>query len=205
MRTLIPESRSRNPGANAITRREILIGGAVMAVGPQVIRLFDGSVAQRLTPPSQDLASEIALRRHLSAAALLPDGRIVVTGGFSQPFDQRRSVMPLNSVIMLDPVTGTLSLLAPMSIPRARHAAVTLADGRVVVTGGCSLQSTASVEIYDPVEDCWYPGQPLSQPRYDHDAVTDGFNIFVIGGFSSNIRSNVEILQVSQAPRRIPK
>jgi len=92
-----------------------------------------------------------------------------------------------------------------MSIPRARHAAIALADGRVVVLGGWSLQATASVEVYDPTEDCWSPGPSLAQPRYDHDAVSDGTNIFVIGGISRNICSNVEVLQMTQALRRIPR
>ncbi|MBV6457520.1 MAG: hypothetical protein HONBIEJF_00633 [Fimbriimonadaceae bacterium] len=188
----------------AITRREILIGAATLAASPYA-RFLNETDSGRHRFVAQSLSGEITLRRYMAASVLLPDGRILVTGGFSRPIDSRHHPIPLNSAVLLDPVTGSATLASPMSIPRARHAAVVLADGRAVVLGGYGMQPTASVEVYDPNDDRWYASEPLARPRYDHGAVTDGTTIFVIGGVSASIQANVEMIRLPDAPRRIPR
>lgn len=79
-----------------------------------------------------------------------------------------------------------------MKVPRARHAAVTLADGRVAVLGGVHTRPTASVEVFDPAAGTWTGGGEMALPRYDHMAETDGYSIFVMGGSAQGMMSGVE-------------
>ncbi|MDX6770472.1 MAG: kelch repeat-containing protein [Elusimicrobiota bacterium] len=61
-----------------------------------------------------------------------------------------------------------------MSEPRANHAAVRLADGRVMVAGGQSgyaASVTATTEFFDPATDAWTPGPPMGVARYDFPMV----------------------------------
>jgi hypothetical protein len=79
-----------------------------------------------------------------------------------------------------------------MQLPRARHAAVALKDGRVAVIGGISNGPTASVEVYDPGTDSWTFSKPLAQPRYDHTVASQGDTVYVIGGSAQSMLDGVE-------------
>ncbi len=68
------------------------------------------------------------------AAALLPDGRILVTGGFTSRENTRWKATL--DVELLDPETGTVDRIADMKNPRAFHHMVVLPDGRVLIAGG---------------------------------------------------------------------
>ena len=85
-------------------------------------------------------------RRH-HTATLLPDGRVLVTGGY----DGGASVFA--SAEIYDPALGTWSLTGSMSTACYEHRATLLADGRVLVTGGADGSSiVASAEIFSPYD-----------------------------------------------------
>jgi len=85
--------------------------------------------------------------RVFQPAALLRDGRVLIAGGGGN-YETRNF---LTSAELYDPTTGTFSLTGPMSDARTWFMANTLADGRVLVTGGYgNLAPLASAEIYDP-------------------------------------------------------
>lgn len=68
-------------------------------------------------------------------------------------------------------------------VPRRRHSATRLADGRVFIAGGLFTDST---EIYDPVTDTFTAGPLLLEPRQLHSAVLlrDG-RVLLLGGVTS--------------------
>ena len=71
-----------------------------------------------------------------------------------------------------------------MSVPRYRHRATRLADGRVLVTGGIGRAGAlADAEIYDPGADAWTQAPPMTQARLEHTAtlLADG-RVLVLGG-----------------------
>lgn len=75
---------------------------------------------------------------------------------------------------------------AAMNVPRDQHAAVALADGRVLVVGGSSrsvTSATRSAELYDPDADTWIEIGPMVLPRYAPGAarLPDG-RVLVVGG-----------------------
>lgn len=112
----------------------------------------------------------LTTRRFEPAAALLPDGRVVVTGG-----DPHDSFDPVADIEIFDPATRKFSPGGEMLIPRSSHQVVVLNDGRVLfaegsggggdneyskfelpssMERGSSIGITSSVhaiEIYDPV------------------------------------------------------
>ncbi len=66
-----------------------------------------------------------------------------------------------NSVDAFNPADNSVSPVAPMTIRRWSHTATTLADGRVLVTGGRTGSTSATgvvlatAEIYDPATNAW--------------------------------------------------
>jgi N-acetylneuraminic acid mutarotase len=128
----------------------------------------------------------------MAAAAALGDGRVLITGGYDQPWTGGAAPRALSSVVVYNPSNGEYANAAPMRFPRARHAAVQLQDGRVAVIGGISASPTASIEVYDPSTDSWSVSQPLTQPRYDHVAVSDGNSVFVFGGSGQSMLASIE-------------
>src|SRR5262245_27719801 len=67
-----------------------------------------------------------------SCAAVLKDGRILITGG------EASKATIVGTAERFTVVTGT-SDAAPMPTPRVEHACATLGDGRVLVVGGLRL------------------------------------------------------------------
>ena len=75
--------------------------------------------------------------------------------------------------------------------PRAAHTATTLPDGRVLIAGGCTVDScelsadSATTEFFDPAHEAFTAGPPLSVPRVRHAALRlrDG-QVMVIGGWT---------------------
>lgn len=131
--------------------------------------------------------------RDAHTATLLPDGRVLVTGGRNPSWPS----YALDSVEIFDPATGTWSLGPPMSVPRAMHTATSLADGRVLVTGGIRDQSGAghaSAEIFDPTAQTWSHAGAMNEARSWHAAtrLADG-RVLVSGGWNGNGAAGTEL------------
>jgi hypothetical protein len=89
-----------------------------------------------------------------SGHAALPDGRILVVGGFGGS----SSLFGLNTAEIFDPVTNTWTSVPNMSYRRWYPTATPLSDGRILVTAGWQTteHSNAGIpEIYDPVTNSW--------------------------------------------------
>lgn len=177
-------------GPPGLSRRDVLVGVAATALVAASSPVARASQATKGAP--RGLPQAARARRYLAAGAPLQDGRILITGGYNRPFREADSPRPIASTLIFDPRTGGCVEAAPMRLARARHAAVLLQDGRVAVLGGFALGATASVEVYDPTTDTWTNSVPLTQPRYDHVAVTQGATVFIIGGSSLSMVPSVE-------------
>ncbi len=108
----------------------------------------------------------------------LCDGSFLATGG-TTPGGFTASTERYNES------TGTWTLVAPMSTPRAAHSATLLADCRVLVAGGANLSSggLAAAEVYDPGSNVWTTVGSLNTGRQEHTAfrLPDG-NVLVAAG-----------------------
>jgi Galactose oxidase, central domain/Kelch motif len=78
-------------------------------------------------------------------ATLLPDGRVLISGGMRLNQDFYRSAE------LYDPTTGRFAPTGEMNVARVGHAAVLLRSGEVLIAGGWIGHGvTDSAEIYDP-------------------------------------------------------
>lgn len=120
--------------------------------------------------------------RTLHTAALLNDGRVLVTGGtVFVPFGEYGfDSVALDSAEIFDPLTGRWSSAPSMHDARAGHLSVTLADGRVLVVGG--FRDAATAEIYDPGTNAWsrVANVPDRQRWASATLLEDG-RVFLIG------------------------
>lgn len=123
----------------------------------------------------------LAVPRDFAQGRLLPDGTVLVVGGYNTVLGS------LDSAELYDPRRRDFRLLsARMSSPRELFSATTLADGRVLVAGGFNThrgRTLASADLYDPATRALAPTGPLDGDRFGQDAVrlADG-RVLVVGG-----------------------
>jgi len=112
-------------------------------------------------------------------ATLLPDGRVLVAGGFG-----------VTTAELYDPRSGAFAPAGAMAHDRAYHTATLLPDGSVLVIGGFSgggrVTALAEAEVYHPSSGAWTPVANLHEARAGHTAtlLPDG-RALVIGGSTS--------------------
>lgn len=107
--------------------------------------------------------------RFSHVANLLPDGRVLVVGGFVTTGES-------NSAELFDPATGTWSPASGTFYNRVggMHRGTTLRDGSVVITGGYVNDtlgpSIPDVEVFSPKTLGFYSVGDLHEPRRYHEA-----------------------------------
>jgi len=95
-------------------------------------------------------------------ATLLPNGKVLVTGGQLQKTSE-----------LYDPTTGTWAFTGSMTALRQNHTATLLPDGRVLVTGGVGMIANVgllSAEIYDSTNGTWSATTSMNFGRRSHTA-----------------------------------
>jgi hypothetical protein len=145
--------------------------------------LLDASIPSVPTGTWAPAPSAMLSARSGASAALLSDGRVLVTGGLTGD----PASPGVHSSAELFGIDGAFASAAPMSIPRTRHASVTLQDGRVLVTGGITAggEAVASAEFYDPSTDSWSSAGEMAEARSGHTASLLGDGRVLIAGGSS--------------------
>jgi hypothetical protein len=82
--------------------------------------------------------------------------------------------------------TNAWSSKAPLAAPRGFGATTALADGRILVTGGCADPACSTVlgdaTVYDPVADAWQGAGSMSSPRAGHTATLLGDGSVIVAG-----------------------
>lgn len=172
----------------------LLADGRVLAAGGAGGQRPEGSediqaqviptgTAEVYDPETQEWTAvdELLAPRFQHTATRMGDGRVLLTGGQTIADD---AVEPTESTELFDPASETFSRAAAMEVPRADHAAVTLADGRVLVVGGdLGNRVTGRAEAFDFQQGAWRGVASLARERRGH-AVTrlgDG-TVLVTGG-----------------------
>jgi len=113
--------------------------------------------------------ASMSVERESHVAVKLQDGRVLVVGGHR---DRREAITLYASAELYDPRRGTFTPTGAMRVRRHKHAAVLLADGRVLVTGGSDERDNRGVydtsELYDPRSGRFSDGPRLALGRYKH-------------------------------------
>jgi hypothetical protein len=148
--------------------------------------LDDGSGGVPLPRQSQLRATQGRLQqgRRSHTATLLPNGTVLIAGGFTQ------GTTVTDRVELYDPATETFTTLTGrMTQPRANFTATLLQSGKVLFAGGWyevsagNLNSTLTAEVYDPVAATSHAVGNLHEARVDAAALRlpDG-RVLVTGG-----------------------
>lgn len=115
---------------------------------------------------------------------LLPDGRVLVTGGLS-------GLVYYARIERYDPATNTWANLGLLPSKRAGHTATLMGDGRVLLAGGSNYDSTATPSttyineylIFDPATATITPYSTMVHARTGHKAVLlPNGRILILGG-----------------------
>ncbi len=125
-------------------------------------------------------------------ATLLPNGKVLVAGGYLHYINDVRS-----SAELYDPTAGTWSATASMGTPRYGHSATLLSNGKVLVAGGTNNMSNFwnSLEIYDPASGTWTAAPTtLNSTRAYHTAtLLPSGRVLIAGGWNSSTLDTAEI------------
>ena len=166
------EPRSQHTATLLPDGRVLVVGGLWWSTGEALVR----SSAEVWDPVTETFspAGVLGRGRYEHTATLLPDGRVLIAGG-GAGWDPNAS--PITTLEVWDPTTSTFSAAGELRTVRSAHAALLLADGRVLFVG------ETDSEVWDPATGSVVPGPSLVEPRYFHTAtlLRDG-GVLVNGG-----------------------
>jgi hypothetical protein len=171
--------------------RVLVSGGRVgdaLTTSAEVLSPF----TMRWTP-----TGSMSVPRWQHTATALPNGKVLVTGGFTSPYAPGANAQPITETAELyDPATGTWTPTGSMSTRRALHVAQLLDNGKVLVAGGrwcdnpppaaCNFTfRTATAELYDPATGTFTPTADMNIARHTTSAakLPDG-RVLVPAGFT---------------------
>ncbi|HEU4418275.1 MAG TPA: kelch repeat-containing protein, partial [Planctomycetota bacterium] len=190
----------------------VMVAGGTSTVLPDVLTAISSALSSvEIWDPTTGLwtgANAIGGPRLAPALTLLSNNQVMVSGGVQ--YAPILTIPNANSVATVqrwNPATGTWGSGASMPTPRAGHHynQVTLADGRVLMTGGINITSiltaatttpTNAAEAYNPVTNTWQ-SLPMPTARVLHSAnrLADG-RVVVCGGAQGTLTAPTPIANV---------
>ncbi len=186
-----------------------LIDGRVLVTGGwssgEVVPLGISASAELWDPSTRRfrrLAAPMQHGRAGHAMSMLPDGRVLVTGGYT-------AAARVIAAEVFDPRSERFTALPADWTPRAHHASLVL-DGRVWLLGGetvaadLSPRPLGSVLSFDPANERFTPAGDLLLPRAGAASVstTSGSILLVAGRSSSGYTATAEEYFPSTGSRR---
>ena len=122
----------------------------------------------------------MAAARASHTATLLPNGKVLVAGGYN-------GSSYLASAELYDPASGSWSYTRSMAATRENHTAMLLPNGKVLVAGGYNGSSyLTSAELFDPnsgASGSWSATGSLATERYLHTAtLLPNGKVLIAGG-----------------------
>lgn len=147
---------------------------------PACRTLVNSAEALDLDPRTWSRAGDDPVARFFHASVSLRDGSVLVAGGCTESTCENTTA----DAQQYDLATGQFRSVAPLAEARAGIAATLLADGRVLLAGGCSATGcTARSELYDPSTRTMTPVAAMTTARGRATVTTlaDG-RVLLVGG-----------------------
>ena len=135
-----------------------------------------------------EIYEDMARQRHKHISIVQSDGSVIIIAG-SGP---SRS---LSDVELIDPINDRLEVLSSTLEEHSDHAAISLGDGRIFVSGGVRILdevvTSVGAEIYDVTTNTWAKTSIQSRRTSAHTLtlLNDG-RVIQIGGFSGGSSDN---------------
>jgi hypothetical protein len=143
---------------------------------------------------------QLKIDRHFHCAVPLSDTTVLVMGGYAGSQNGLMSGMITAACEVINVVTNTSRLVAPMQSPRAEFQALLLPNGHVLVVSGYTGSTyTGDCEEYAPDVDQWAIVGTLATPRRQHCAtLLDDHRVLVVGGLTPGTSgsNSAEILDI---------
>ena len=170
--------------ATLLTDGRVLIAG-----GHRFNHRFSALASAEIYDPATGMfapTGDMSTVRQEHTATLLPDGRVLITGGYD---DEPDNPTAQATAELFDPGTGTFAPTGSMTSERGNHTATMLRSGKVLIAGGHSGYpgaSIASAELYDPASETFAPTGDMTDARGSHSAtLLSNGSVLMAGGFTA--------------------
>ena len=165
--------------ATLLNTGKVLLTGGIQGAPPNTTVLAESELYDPGAGTFSQTLSSLATAREWHTASLLPDGKVLVTGGLNSAGNA------IAAVELFDPSSqGFTPAKGNMETARAFHTSTALKDGTVLVTGGDDgTAPLGTAEVYDPTTGVFSPTGSMGTARQSHTAtlLSDG-KVLVIGG-----------------------
>lgn len=159
---------------------------------------YDTSIAHPvLVDPAWQTTAFMAHARTHHTSTPLPDGTILVVGGF----DETGAPVAEAEILCLDealcPLGPTFTVADSLTVPRGAHTETTV-GGTLLISGGRSARnagtSLSSTELYDINSGQFSPGPAMNVARWGHTAtLLDTGDVLVAGGEDGSTASTAQL------------
>jgi hypothetical protein len=169
----------------------LLYGDAGSQTGQVSSRIYDPASAGLGVGPVGLLSEFHSTYRSDHTATLLPDGKVLIAGGFGDFFCTLLSctASSSSSAGLYDPASGVITPTGSMTAARADHTATLLPNGKVLITGGVNaslfqpVEFLSTAEQYDPVTGTFSAVGNMTVSRNLHTAtLLPNGKVLVAGG-----------------------
>ena len=176
------------PTLTRLKNGKYLVTGGYNGMGATATaEIYDPTVTDPLVNP-WSYAAPMQAARYTHTATLLPDGRILVAGGYDNSWG-------VGSAEVYDPVANTWTSAGTMSVTdRFWHTATLIGNDRVLVAGS---PTSPVCEVYNVASNTWTTVGSMAENRYCHSTVLlPSGKVLVVGGYdysSGSTRASAEI------------
>lgn len=176
------EARAGHIALPTADGRVVIAGGADFSRAISSAEVYDPQ-SQRIEP----LQTSLSATREAPTVTALGQDRFLIAGGYGvQSGGQDSASEILQSAEIFDArLMVFIPITSHMTDRRLYHAASSLGDGRVLLTGGIRKlrESSASAEVFDPDTLTFAPVPAMRLPRASHSSVSlDDGSVVVCGG-----------------------
>ena len=152
---------------------------------------FTITIAPRID--SFTAAAPLGTARQYHTSTLLPNGRVLITGGVDAGYAR------LSSAELYDPASDSWSSAGSLRDARRDHTATLLKNGLVLVTGGYGISGILdSAELYDPTSNSWTTVHSMTYAHCSHTSTLlsdpDG-SVLVVGGSDPDAGEFITIVE----------